>query len=34
MLASGLAIVCLANLSITAAEKALGTSQSIAGPEI
>jgi hypothetical protein len=32
MLASGLAIVCLADLSITAAEKALATSHPIAGP--
>jgi NPCBM/NEW2 domain len=32
MLASGLAIACLADLSITAAEKALATSHPIAGP--
>jgi NPCBM/NEW2 domain len=32
MLASGLAIACLADLSITAAEKALGTSRSITEP--
>jgi hypothetical protein len=32
MLASGLAIACLADLSITAAKKALGSSRSVTGP--